>query len=155
VGFATIGSFIMMFFALVFLVSMFILIQQRMIETTSESASVQQQRFNEQVLTNIEIINISFDNLTDPDTTTMYVENSGSNKLSIEFIDLFIDGTIIPRDTANRTIAFDIGSTAINPLHWDPDEVIIIEIYLDLVNITHLATISTEYAVKDTQQFLG
>jgi len=153
VGFGTIGGFILLFFSLIIIVSTFVLIQGRMVETTSMTFNIQKERVENQLKTQIQILNVSY-NIT-PNTTTTYIENIGSIKMDLEHLDVFVDSTIIPHRNDNRTIAFADGSTSINPLHWDPDEVIKVDIHLALINRTHILTVTTEYGTKDSTAFLG
>jgi len=145
----------MLFFAFLIVISTFILIYGQMVESSNLTYNIQQERLAVTVHTNLEIENITFDNLTSPDTTTLYVKNTGQNKIDLDYLDVFFDDVKIPRDNSNRTIIFAPDSQAINPIHWDSDENIIIEVYMDLVNVTHLAAVTTEHGVKDTRAFLG
>jgi len=154
-GFSSIGGFIIMFFALVFIISTFILIQGRMIDSTNLTFSIQKEKMETEMATDISIINISWDNSTVPATTTVYVENTGSVKLDPNQIDIFIDEIKIPRAEVNRTLGFTADSMTINPLHWDPTEVIRIDAFIALRNVTHIATVTTEYSVKDAVTYLG
>ena len=154
-GFSNIGAFIMLFFGFILIISTFIIIQEKMVENTSLTYSVQQERINNELKTNININNILFNNLTTPDTITVYIENTGQNKLSTEYLEVFIDNIKIPRHTNNRTFSFETGSDIINPLHWDPDETLKVEIHLNLINITHVLTATTDFGVKDSKIFLG
>ena len=153
-GFSGIGAFIMLFFAIIIVASMLMIIQTGMIETASLVYS-QKDTVQKELQTRVSILNITFDNSTNPDTTTAYIQNTGQTKLDPEYIDIFIDEIKVPRDDANRTIAFEPGSTTLNPIHWDPDEVIKTEVYMDLANITHIFTITAEYNGKDTTGYLG
>jgi archaellum component FlaF (FlaF/FlaG flagellin family) len=131
------------------------LIYGNMVQSTTESYNVQKERLENQVKTDIEIKNITFDNATNPHTTTIFVQNTGSNKVELDYLDVFIDEIKITRSENNRTISFAEGSEHINPLHWDPDETIKIEVFLNLTNITRIATVTTEHSVKDSMIFLG
>lgn len=154
-GFSGIVSFILLFFALLIVMSTFILIQGEVVESTNLNYEIQKERLKTEARAGIEIVNISFDNNTDPDTTTVFVLNSGSVKLETEYIDAYIDDYKVPRDTDNRTISFAADSVTINPLHWDPDEKIKIEIYKDIANVTHIVTIASRYGAQDSITYLG
>lgn len=154
-GFASIGSFIMLFFGLLIVGSTFTIIYGKIIESSTLTQEIQTNKLENEVQTNIEIQSINFNNLTSPDTITIDIKNSGTKKINLEFFELYIDNLKIPRNLNNRTITFASGSTTINPLHWDPKEIITVEIFLNLENITHIFTATTEYGVKDTITFLG
>ena len=132
-----------------------ILIYGNMIESTTMSYTIQKQRLEDELKTNIEIVNITFDNTTNPHTTTMFVKNIGQNKIDIDYVDVFIDEVRLERNGSNRSIEFAEESVTINPLHWDSDEYIKIEVYLNLTNVTRLATVSVAGGVTDTMTFLG
>ena len=154
-GFASIGSFIMLFFAVLIVVSSFTVIYGRLIESSALANEIQNEKLENEVNTKIEIQNISFNNLTTPDTTTVYIKNTGINKIELEYFEIYIDNLKIPRNQNNRTMMYAVGSNVINPLHWDPREIIEIEVFLNLENITHIFTATTEYGVKDSITFLG
>ena len=131
-GFSTIGSFIIMFFAILIMISSAVLIYSSLVESTNTATEVQKERIENMISTRIDIINIVFENNTDPDTTAVYVSNDGSKKLDLDYVDVFIDAIKIPRSSANRTIMFVNDTNIVNPLHWDPDEIIEINVSLDL-----------------------
>jgi len=142
----------MLFFGIIIVVSTFVLIQTRMIESSID-VYAQNEKEKEMLLTDITILNVSFDNTTDPDTTTTYIENSGKIKIDIEHLDLYMDQAKIPRLDANRTIVFVQGHDTFNPLEWDPDEQLHIEIFMDLQNITHALSTTTDNGGTDTALF--
>ena len=107
-GFSTIAGFMMMFFAMIIIISMLVMVQSNLIETTS-AANDENERMAKLMNMRIDIQNITFDNLTTPDTTTMLVKNIGSLKINIEYLDVFIDDILIPREQSNRTITFASG----------------------------------------------
>jgi archaellum component FlaF (FlaF/FlaG flagellin family) len=152
VGFASIGAFIMLFFALVIVISTFALINGKLVESTSLTYQVERERLESISKTSITITHLSFDNLTDPDTTTLYINNTGQKKLETGTLDAYIDGIRIPRDDANRTIAFAEDYT-LNPLHWDPGESMIISVNLNLADATHTARVTTDVGIQDVKTF--
>jgi archaellum component FlaF (FlaF/FlaG flagellin family) len=152
VGFASIGAFIILFFSLVIVISTFALINGRMVESTSLAYQVERERLEQATQTSIAVESAVFDNSTSPDTTTLILNNTGQNKLELGYIDVYIDGIRLPRDPANRTIAFVEGYT-LNPLHWDPGESIVITAFLDLQEGQHTARVTTDYSVQDMAVF--
>ncbi len=152
-GFSTIGGFIIMFFALLIVASAFITIQARLADSMTLSNNIQKEKITREMNTKIEIINATYDNGTSPAETTMYIRNTGSEKLDMGYVDVFIDNVRIPRDDANRTIEFAPGSDVFNPLQWDPDETIIVVVKMDLSHEAHMATATTEYGIKDAAIF--
>lgn len=153
-GFSNIASFMLLFFALMITVTIMAIFQTNLVETASLTFN-EQERINQEMNTRIDILNITFDNQTVPDTTTLYVKNSGSTKLQLDYVEVFIDEKKLPRKPLNRSISFAAGSDVINPLHWDPDEIIIIDAYMNLDNVSHIATVTTDLGVKDQGVYLG
>lgn len=152
-GFSTIGSFIIMFFAVMIMLSSAVLMYSSLAETASTASEMQQERLDNMLNTRIEIKKVMFDNETDPDTTTLYVENTGSKKLDLDYVDAFIDSVKIPRSSQNRSMRFINDSNIINPLHWDAGESIEINISLDLADGGHVVFITTEYGITDSASF--
>jgi archaellum component FlaF (FlaF/FlaG flagellin family) len=152
-GFSTIGSFIIMFFGIIILISSAVLVYNNLVENTNAAANTQKERIDNRLNTRIDITGIEYDSFFNPDRTTIYITNTGSKKLQTDYIDVFIDDIKIPRNSANRTIWFANNSNIANPLHWDPDEIIGINVSLNLESGTHIAVVSTEYGVTDTKGF--
>jgi archaellum component FlaF (FlaF/FlaG flagellin family) len=147
VGFASIGAFIMLFFSLIIIISTFIIIQGRMVETTQLAMQVERDNIEHMELTRMEIVSLQFDNLTAPDNTSIVLNNTGRNKIEMAYLDVWIDRIRLPRDSGNRTIEI-VGQNAVNPLHWDPGETVKIDVMLNLATGTHRAIVSTEYGVQ-------
>jgi archaellum component FlaF (FlaF/FlaG flagellin family) len=154
-GFSTIGSFIIMFFGIMILISSSIFIYNSLVENTNAAANIQKERIDNRLNTRVEINSIQSDDLFEPDRTIIYIINTGSKKLETDYIDVFIDDIKIPRSNANRTIWFANDSNIANPLHWDPDEILGINVSLNLKPGTHIAAVSTEYGVTDSKGFIS
>jgi len=152
-GFSSIGAFMMMFFGLIIIVSTIVIIQTNLLESAS-IAYEEGDRLTRVINSRFDILNISYEDATDPDTTTMYVQNTGAEKLLPGDLDIFIDEIYIPKMEANRTIEF-ASVNKLNPMHWDPDEVLKIDIFIDLANVTHVVTLSNPDGVKDRTYYLG
>ncbi len=154
-GFSSIGAFIMLFFSLLIIISTFVLIYSNLVESTNLTYNTQHDRIEHELHTSIEIENISVNTGTTPDTVTIYITNTGTNKIDTDYLDVYIDGMKIPRDNDNRTMSFAPGSTFINPLQWDSGETLKIDVYKDIDNSTHVAQVTTQYSVKDLMTFSG
>ena len=83
---------------------------------------------------------------------TIIVNNTGKIKLKLEELDVYVDGSRIPRDQTNRTIRIT-PRDFLNPTLWDPDESIEIDVYTTLGSGTHSTTLLTEYSTSDTKVF--
>lgn len=150
-GFSSIVTYIVMFFSLIIVITSIVMIYGNLIETNLLLAE-KQEIAEEQAQTSISIYNITHNSGPSPDETLIYVLNDGNRKLELNSTDVFINNTRIPRDVANRTIQFN-GTNVLNPLHWDPGEMILINVSMDLTSGTSVARVITEYGVKDSFSF--
>jgi archaellum component FlaF (FlaF/FlaG flagellin family) len=154
-GFSTIGSFIIMFFGIMILISSAVFIYNNLVENTNAAANIQKERIDNRLNTRIDIGNILYEGFFDPDLTTIYVTNVGNKKLDTEYVDVFIDDIKIPRRSVNRTIWFVNDTNIANPLHWDPDEILGINVSLDLDSGPHVIVVSTQYGITDSKGFIS
>jgi hypothetical protein len=76
---------------------------------------------------NIEVLNASYAD----GTTVAWLENSGQDPIELDDVDIYLDGTFIPRDDDNRTFGLiDVK----NPGLWDPGEEMMTTISMSLDN---------------------
>ncbi|MGM5482027.1 MAG: hypothetical protein ACQESF_01055 [Nanobdellota archaeon] len=150
-GFSSIGSFIIMFFAIIVMISSAFMIYSMTIESsvTLTQQQIRQEKISE---TSIQIQNVTADKIPSPDRTTLKIINDGNRRLDINDIDVYFDGIFIPRNSQNRTIGFK-SPNVINPLHWDPDEILEINISKNFENGTHQVVITTEFGKSDKSIF--
>lgn len=142
--------FILLFFALITAVSMFVLMQTTLVETTA-TAYAERDRMVAEQNTKVLFLNASYNNMTD--TSTFYVKNTGTVMLELDTMDIYIDDKKVPRDEANRTISFQYSVN--NPLHWDPDEILVIDVHMSLGQSQHVATINTQNGGKDSIGYIA
>ncbi|MFW6014091.1 MAG: hypothetical protein ACOCZ6_05295 [Nanoarchaeota archaeon] len=150
-GFSTIGSFIVMFFGFLILLSSVFMIFGAMVDNTI-SLSAQEKEEEKRAQTSINIINITVDREQEPDLTTFQIINDGSRKLDKNDLDVYINGDRIPRDSENRTTYFK-EENKINPLHWDPGEIMIINITKELEEGKQQGIVATEFGITDSSVF--
>ncbi len=144
-GFGTIVASIIMFIAVLTLsTSVFIIMKNDMAEQTS-AMRVQSKALSNNIKTDIDIINLGYDNVTN--TTIVSVRNSGSTKLSLDYTDLFIDLDFIKSNVSNRTIEIDPSTDNKNIGIWDSNEVVNIEIFKGLDTGEHTFKITVQYGV--------
>ncbi len=147
-GFSTIGSFIIMYFGMIIMITSVFVIYGTLLEGTI-TLEEQQNREYERMQTSISIDSVSFDKTKAPDMTSLNITNDGTRKLKTSDIDIYIDDNIIPRSELNRTISV-ISPNSINPYHWDPDEVVSINISMDVENGTHIVVVSVNGIIDST-----
>lgn len=150
-GFSTIGSFIVMFFGFLILLASIFMIFGAMVDNTATIGALQEEE-KKRAQTSIDILNVTLDKEEEPNLTTFHVANDGSRKLDKDGLDVYINGERIPRDSDNRSIAFK-DDNRINPLHWDPEEVVEINITKDLEGQSHRGTVATEFGITDSVIF--
>jgi archaellum component FlaF (FlaF/FlaG flagellin family) len=147
-GGSTIASFIMLFFVIIIIISTTMMVYTTIYQS-NESLKKEQQRNLQESQTSIEIINATYLNVTNE--IEIYIKNIGKRKLDINETDIYINDIRIPRNNNNRTIEFIDDS--INPLLWDPNEIIRINVFLELEFGNHYTIITTEFGIKDNYFF--
>ena len=97
----------------------------------------------------IEIDSIVYDN--GDKKVIINVTNDGKTRVEIDYIDIYINETRIPRLAANRTIEISSDSELKNPGLWDPKELAIINISKKLKKGDYFVEIFTKngnYAIQ-------
>jgi archaellum component FlaF (FlaF/FlaG flagellin family) len=153
VAFSTIASYMIFFFGILIMISSIVMVYSSMVESSNQAYNVQQQKLEGITHTIISITGISVDTSASPDEVRIEALSTGSNRLRPEYVDVYIDGTRIPRSTASRTIGFAENSSAISPLLWDPYETLQINVSLDIAPGEHIAYVTTEYGVTTSRTF--
>jgi archaellum component FlaF (FlaF/FlaG flagellin family) len=143
VGFSSIAAYMILFFSVIILVGSMVMIYGRMVDSSTLAYSVQQERLEQISQTRIDMESAEYAG----GIVRINVTNLGGTKLSIDYIDAYIDGVKIPRETANRTIEFAPDSLVVNPLLWDPYETIVLVINHPLEPGQHRAAVSTDSGI--------
>ncbi|MEM4267373.1 MAG: hypothetical protein QXK37_00925 [Candidatus Woesearchaeota archaeon] len=152
-GFSTIAGYIIFFFAIIIVVSSILMVYSHMVESSSLTYKIESERLQNFAGTSIEISPVLFLSLPGTDSLKVNLTNTGRSVLSTEHLDFYVDGIRIPRSDNNRTISFLQGNTEVNPLLWDPYEVLEIEIFIDLSEGQHIIEVTTEHGVKSVRTF--
>ncbi len=149
-GFGSVAANMIMFIAVITIAASFVIFINAFAQETSTSLKVQKDRLAAEIKTDISITSISFTNTSSPDTTTVYVKNTGKTKLSLTYTDIYIDG--IRFEQSDRDVTVENDTAVGNSLIWDPTEIIKIEARLDLTNTIHKVRIVTGngIAAEDT-----
>jgi len=151
-GMSNVASNLIMFIGVLVVSTALVGIFNNYVDKTSDALIKQQDTITNQLRTSIEIEVINYDNNTN--TTTADVENTGSTILKISDVDVFIDGTRIPRNTTNRTIEVLSDTDTVNVGKWDPKESIKIAINKSLAeNLTYKLIVTTAYSGLDMEEF--
>ncbi len=150
-GFSTIGSFIVMFFGFLILVSSGLMIFGAIVENSASLSSLQKEE-KERAETSINILNITQYKENEENIVTFHIINDGNRKLDKDDLDIYIDGYRIPRDSENRTVYFKY-ENRVNPLHWDPGEIIVANITKELEDGGHRGVVATEFGITDSLVF--
>ena len=122
-------------------------------DKTTSSVALTQAKVTQELKTDIAIEIVSFDNTTN--TTKIYVKNSGNEKLDIDKVDIYINKNYIPRNSTNRSIEILEDTNIIDDTLWDPKEQVLIQIFNYSLSTTqlHEVTVTTQYGVKDLEEF--
>ncbi len=150
-GFSSVGSFIVMFFAMLIMISSVFMIYGSLLDNSMALNEMQTQK-QKVAQTSISIINATIDKSNEEANITIDVVNDGRRMLDLDDVDIYVDGYRVPRNEESRTIGF-ISSNDINPLHWDPGEIIQINTSLELTGDSHRAVVATEFGITDSTVF--
>ncbi|MDD9953778.1 MAG: hypothetical protein OXR66_05575 [Candidatus Woesearchaeota archaeon] len=150
-GFGSIATQMVLFIAMVTIAASLVMHMRVFTGQATASIAVQKDRLVEELKTDVTITSLSFSNLTDPHTATIYVKNTGKIKLKLNATDLYIDGSRYT--TTERNISIENDTEVNNPLIWDPSEVVKIEGFRNLSGGLHTARVVTDNGVSDEDTF--
>lgn len=152
-GFGTIAANIIMFIAIVTIATGFVFYFNMQTQEISTSLESQNKRLRDELRTDITITSVSYDNSTNPPTTTAYVKNTGKTKLELNATDIYIDG--LRKERGDRTISVEADTQVANSLIWDPGEIVKIEVNENLSNTVHQVRVVTSNGIFDEDIFSG
>lgn len=150
-GFANIISVMMLFTVVMGALLTVVTLAKDYTSTTSDSLKEQNDVMLRKLKTDITIINASYS--AADEEITIKIKNTGKIALKTDYVDIFVDGTRIPRSTDNRTIVIDDGTEVLNPGLWDPDEQLNVTVYYILQAGTHRLDITAENDANDVYNF--
>ncbi len=151
-GFGTIVAQIIMFISIISLATGMVMVFKNYVDDSSGSLNEQMQSTSNRIRTDITITNVNFDNTTNH--TTLNVLNTGKTSLNTDYIDVYLDRMMIPRNTTYRNITVEPSTEVKNTGIWDPNEVleiVVLDHYLDKDD--HSVDVITEYGTGDTETF--
>jgi len=116
------------------------------IQSISSAAIVGSKTLSEQLKTDITIINDPELIPNSSSNYTFYIKNTGKEDLGIQYINVFIDGTIVTDSNLNKTILE--GDTM-----WLPGDVLKINATTSIDPGSHKLRVITENGIEDTFSF--
>ncbi len=146
-GFSGIVSQVMLIFTVIGMTALILVTYRSYVTQTNMSLAVQEQQLQGALNTNILIENATY-NATGKEIS-LTVKNTGSQTLSPDHIDVFVDRVRIPRSTANRTMALVPETNLVNPTLFDPEEELNITIFRALSPGNHLVEVVTSYGIRN------
>lgn len=118
------------------------------VQSISTAATMGSKTFSEQLRTDITVIN---DPEIIPNSSgiyyTFYVKNTGKEDLSTQYINVLIDGSLVPDGNLNKTILNDG-----DPM-WIPGDVLQINATVSLGAGSHNLRVITENGIEDSFEF--
>lgn len=150
-GFSTVGSFVVMFFAILIMISSVFMIYSNVIGGTAAINEQQEQRAK-RLATSINILNVSVKESLEDDKTTINILNDGRRSFDPEEIDVYLDGEYIARESENLSKGFK-SDNSVNPMHFDPGEIYQVNITKDIDNSTHQIVVTAEFGITDSTTF--
>jgi archaellum component FlaF (FlaF/FlaG flagellin family) len=150
-GFSSITATLIMFIAVMGLATGVIVVMKTSVDETSASLSIRSDILKNTLQTEMDISSISYNNITE--TTTVNIQNVGKTKLKLEYVDIFVDGAFIPRNSTNRTIYVQASTDTKNPGIWDPHEILEIQVFKNMTLETHDIVISSQYGSRVEDSF--
>jgi archaellum component FlaF (FlaF/FlaG flagellin family) len=146
-GFGSIFVQVIFFFIVMTAILGFFSVSKTMALQTKQNINLREDRALNVLQSSVQITNLSYDLFKT--NITFIVNNTGKIMLRTEQLDIYVDGVRIPRNQTNRTITI-LPPDFVNPILWDPDESIAVEVAQPLLSGTHTITVITEYSTKDT-----
>ena len=116
------------------------------VNTITRSSGEGAARLSEQLRTDITIINDPANIPKSGNNYTFYVKNTGKSTLSHSFINVIINGQMVPDSNVTKTVVDGITV-------WRPSEVLKIEVTYSSMLFENKIRIITENGIEDTLEF--
>lgn len=151
-GFSELASSLIMFITVLSLTAGVVVAMKQQVDSTSHSMVAEQKRVSNELRTSINIDSVFYSSATSE--VIIYVKNTGTSKLDISKIDVFVNNDWIPRSDSNRSIEILADTNTINPDFWDQTEIVKLVIQTTLSSgETHKLKIATEFGVGQEYEF--
>ncbi len=119
------------------------------IQSITTSATMGSKTFSEQLRTDIIIINDPEKIPNSSEIYTFYVKNTGKEDLSTQYINVIIDGSLVPDGNLNKTILNSVNGGAV----WIPGDVLQINATVIINTGSHSLRVITENGIEDSFEF--
>ena len=150
-GFSNIAAQIIMFSVLIYAAAVLIIsIKDYSVATTASLKDTQELSLKE-LKTDIAIQTVAYD---PSPNLTIAVRNTGKTLLNLDYVDVYVNGTRIPRNESNRTIEMNSSTDLFNPDLWDPEEDILINVSMELAAGTYRIDVHTQYSGIDSMNLV-
>ena len=113
------------------------------VSTTNISLETQQENIVDKMDTSFQIVNGTYDSTNG--LILIYMKNTGSLKMDPNQIDIYSDTGRLERDSTNKEI--NIVENMVNSNHWDPGELVLVNISRTLSSGPHLFRIGVENGI--------
>ncbi|MBD3203348.1 hypothetical protein GF327_03580 [Candidatus Woesearchaeota archaeon] len=151
-GASTVTTHLIIFIAVMGMVTTAVIMSKSFLDSTITSISVQQKRISDKMESDITIEVINFDNTTN--ITSVYIRNTGRTKIEPSKMDIYLDSERIPRSKNNRTIHVITDTDSVNAGTFDPGEELLITTNVSVEkHETHTIIVTTEQGIKDEEVF--
>jgi len=148
-GVSTVIAHFLLFIITVTLVMMIVDTVTGYVTNMNSSLKQKVDVISEKIKTDITIITINYDSLTN--VLTVYVENTGSVTLDPDDMDLYIDNERIARSDVNRTVEED--TDTVNPGLLDNSEILNMNTTKALSSGEHSVLVSTHNGIVARKVF--
>jgi archaellum component FlaF (FlaF/FlaG flagellin family) len=141
-GFGNIVSQVILFMSIMITLVVVSLVFKSYVTNTNLSLQMQHDNIVNKLETSFSIINVTYDEINEE--VSVFLKNTGSIKMNPSEIDLFIANQRLSRNEINVEI-FE-STNLINPLHWDPGEILIIKTNMQ-INANSLFRVSVQKGI--------
>jgi len=150
-GASTVVTQVILFIAVLGIASSMIVAIKHYTDETEAVFNEKSDKHNQMLQTSINIDVIRYNNATN--LTYIYVKNIGSTSMDTDKIDVYIDGTRMPKD-GNLSVGVVSDTEITNTGKWDPKELLLIVANKSLdKDISHDVIVVTPYSIQDTDTF--
>ncbi len=150
-GFGSVAAQLIMFISLMSITTTVVLVFDQHTQETATAMVVKTDALANSLKTNFVISSVSHNSSSN--ITSIYLVNTGDTELNTNMTDVILDGEFVPRNV-NKNISVIASTQVRNPLLWDPNEVLSINVTKVLTaNTTHIIDVISEYGVRETDTF--
>ncbi|MFW6378617.1 MAG: hypothetical protein ACOCZV_01200 [Nanoarchaeota archaeon] len=146
-GFGSIAANILLFLGVIVIASSFIFYMNSYASETSSAMTMQKNQMMDEMHSQISILSSDLNTSKDPDELKLYVQNTGSTRLTLSETDVYVDGNRISR--SNRSVSVESDTDVGNPELWDPDEIIELIVSRDVDSGVFPVKVASSFGAND------